>query len=154
MPVQRSRWSGRFRRPESPRALLAFSAKRIQPSSSACPGRLVCGEVASDPLLLIQADYPGIFPHHAFVENPARENIEVLLFQGYQVTVADLSDPGNGVQRDPAELPLLPQCIAEFPHTLHPSAGPIPTFSTIRPLCCQVKSKSCSPLVCARYSIF
>jgi hypothetical protein len=94
---------------DSPRALLAFSAKRIQPSSSCdSPGRPVRGEVASDPLLLIEAYDPGILPHHALVENPARENVEVLLFEGYQVTVADLRNPGNGVQRDPAELPLLP----------------------------------------------
>src|SRR5580704_440682 len=97
------------------------------------PGRTVGREITSDPLLLVQPDYPGILPHHALVEHPARENFEVLLLQGYKVTVADFSNPGDGVQRDPPELPLLPQCIAEFPHPLHPSAGPASTFSTIKP---------------------
>jgi hypothetical protein len=69
---------------------------------------LVRREVASDPLILIEAYDPGVFSHHALVENPARENIEVLLFESYQVTIADLRNPGNGVQRDPAELPFLP----------------------------------------------
>ena len=73
-----------------------------------CPGRLVRREVASDPLLLIEAYDPGVLPHHALVEYPARENIEVLLFEGDQVTVADLRNPGDGVQRYSAELPLLP----------------------------------------------
>jgi hypothetical protein len=85
-------------------------------------GGLMSGQVPSDPLLLIQPDDPGILPHHAFVEDPARENIEVLLFEGHEVTVADLSYPGDRIQRNPAKLPLLPQCIAEIPHTLHPSA--------------------------------
>src|SRR6202044_1880500 len=93
--------------------------------------RAVRGEVASDPFLLVEPYNPGVLPHHALIEYPSRENIEVLLFKGYQVTVADLSDPGYGVQGDPAKLPLLPQCVAKIPHTLHPSAGPMPTFSTI-----------------------
>ena len=90
-----------------------------------CPSGLMGGEIAPDPFFLIEAYDPGVFPDHAFVEDPARENIEVLLFEGYQVAVADFGDPRNGVQSDSAEFPLLPQCIAEFPHTLHPPAGRI-----------------------------
>jgi hypothetical protein len=65
-------------------------------------------EIASDPLFLIEAYDPGVLSHHALVEHPTGENIEVLLFEGYQVTVADLRNPRNGVQRDPAEFALLP----------------------------------------------
>jgi hypothetical protein len=90
-----------------------------------CPGRLVSGEIASDPFFLIEPYDPGVLPDHALIKDPSRENIEVLLFEGYQVAVADFSDPRNGVQSDSAEFPLLPQCIAEFPHTLHPPAGRI-----------------------------
>jgi hypothetical protein len=67
----------------------------------------VRGEIASDPLLLIEPYDAGVLPHHAFVKHPARKHIEVLLFKGYQVTVADLRDPGNGVERDPSELSFL-----------------------------------------------
>jgi hypothetical protein len=83
---------------------------------------LVSAQVPSDPLLLIQPDHPGVLPHHAFIEDPARQSIEVLLLEGHQVAVADFSNPGNRIQRNPAKLPLLPQCIAKIPHTLHPSA--------------------------------
>jgi hypothetical protein len=83
-------------------------------------GWLMRGEVATDPFLLVQSNYAGIFPHHAFVENSTGEHFEVFLFQGYQVTVADFRNLGNSVQRDPAELPFLPQCIAEIPHTIKP----------------------------------
>ena len=83
MPVQRSRWSGRFPRPDSPARFAGIFGKAHPAVFIAYgPGRLVCGEVASDPLFLIQPNDPGILPHHALVENPARENIEVLLFQG------------------------------------------------------------------------
>jgi hypothetical protein len=40
----------------------------------------------------------------------------MLLFEGHQMAVADLRYPGNSVQRDPAELPFLPQCIAKITH--------------------------------------
>ena len=40
----------------------------------------------------------------------------MLLFESHQVTVADLRYSGNSVQRDPAELPFLPQCVAEVTH--------------------------------------
>jgi hypothetical protein len=90
-----------------------------------CSSRLMGGEIAPDPFFLIEPYDPGVLPDHTFIEDPARENIEVLLFEGDQVAVADFSDPGNGVQSDSAEFPLLPQCIAEFPHTLHPPAGRI-----------------------------
>ena len=68
----------------------------------------VGGEIASDPFFLVEPDHAGVFTHHAFIENPAREYVEVLLFQRLQVAVADLSDLGNGVQGDAAELALLP----------------------------------------------
>jgi hypothetical protein len=84
------------------------------------PGGRVCGEVAPNPFFLIEAHDPRVFPDHALVKHPAREHFELLLFQGYQVPVADFRDPGNGVQGDPAELPLLPQCIAKIPHTFQP----------------------------------
>jgi hypothetical protein len=74
----------------------------------------------SDPFLLVQSHHPGVFPDHALVKHSAGENVEVLFFQSNQVTIADLGNPGDGVQRDPAELPLLSQCLAEITHTSHP----------------------------------
>jgi hypothetical protein len=57
---------------------------------------------------LIEAYDPGVLAHHTLVEYAAGENIEVLLFEGYQVAIADLRNPSNRIQRNSAKLPLLP----------------------------------------------
>lgn len=113
----------------------AFTARLTGILGKAHPAVFIadCGgvmrrEVTSDPFFLVEAHNPGILAHHAAVKYPSRKDVEVLLFEGYQVTVADLSDPGNGVQGNPAKLPLLPQCVTEIPHTNHPSADNMPTF--------------------------
>ncbi len=48
------------------------------------------GEIAADPFFLIEPDHPGDLPDHTFIEDPARENIEVPLFEGHEAAVADL----------------------------------------------------------------
>jgi hypothetical protein len=79
-------------------------------------GGLMRREVTSDPFFLVEAHNPGILAHHTAVKYPSRKDVEVLLFEGHQVTVADFSDPGNGVQGNPAKLPLL--LLAPIPASL------------------------------------
>ena len=108
MPVQRSRWSGPLRCPGAPGFAGIFGEAHPAVFIGQVALYLMSGKVAFDPFILIESNDPGIFPHHAFVEDAAGEDIELLLLQGLQMAVADFGDAGDGFQRDAAELPFLP----------------------------------------------
>ena len=57
---------------------------------------------AVSPIMRIKADGPYVAAHNAFAENSTGKLLEAILFQCHQVTLADLGDGSDLLQRDAA----------------------------------------------------
>jgi len=72
-----------------------------------------CLQVISNRLFFVNADVFGVSANIAFIEDAAREHIEVLLFEGAKQARANLRSSGNFVERNMARLALPPEAFAE-----------------------------------------
>ena len=87
-----------------------------------------CGDVPGDGFFLVEAKIFGVGANEAFVEDAARELVEVLLFDGAEHARADLGGVGNVLELDALPLARLTEFVAELSHAV-PQSDP----STVPP---------------------
>ena len=87
-----------------------------------------CGDVPGDGFFLVEAEIFGVGANEAFVEDAARELVEVLLFDGAEHARADLGGVGNVLELDALPLARLTEFVAELSHAV-PQSDP----STVPP---------------------
>jgi hypothetical protein len=73
-------------------------------------------EVIGDGFFGVEAEVFGVGADESFVEDSARELIEVFLFDGLQHAGADLGDVRNVIEREFLFLARLAEFVAEFAH--------------------------------------
>jgi|HubBroStandDraft_5_1064220.scaffolds.fasta_scaffold15113_1 hypothetical protein len=87
-----------------------------------------CGDVPGDGFFLVEAKILGVGANEAFVEDAARELVEVLLFDGAEHARADLGGVGNVLELDALPLTRFTEFVAELSHAV-PQSDP----STVPP---------------------
>ena len=71
------------------------------------------GYIIGHCLIFIDAEESRIGADKAFVENSARQGVEVLVFQGFQVPAGDLGGFRDLIQSNSPHFPIPPELIAK-----------------------------------------
>ncbi len=80
-------------------------------------------QIVGDSLFFVEADLAGIGAHEAFIEDSARELVEMLVLQRAQHAGTDLGGIGDGVELDAAFLAPLAKFFSERSQRLAPAEG-------------------------------
>ncbi len=74
------------------------------------------GEVVGDGFFVVESEMLGVGADESLVEDAAREQVEVLFFDGLEHARADLGDVGDVIVRELFLLACLAEFVAEFAH--------------------------------------